>query len=115
MFDFGVGYSELFLIAVVAIIVIGPKDLPHVLRGFGRTVAKMRGMAREFQGHVDSAMREAGLEDMKREIQGLKSIGEGNIMDPASRKSAEAKPPDNDFDTYFGKAPEAESKSSEPA
>ena len=57
MFDFGVGYSELFLIAVVAIIVIGPKDLPKVLQAFGKTVAKMRGMAREFQGHLDGAMR----------------------------------------------------------
>ena len=46
MFDFGFGYSEMFVVAVVAIIVIGPKDLPKVLRALGKTVAKMRGMAR---------------------------------------------------------------------
>ena len=62
MFDFGFGYSEMFVVAVVAIIVIGPKDLPKVLRALGKTVAKMRGMAREFQGHLDSAMKEAGLD-----------------------------------------------------
>ena len=58
MFDFGFGYSEMFVVAVVAIIVIGPKDLPKVLRALGRTVAKMRGMAREFQGHLDQAMKD---------------------------------------------------------
>ena len=75
MFDFGVGYTEMFVIAVVAIIVIGPKDLPRVLRALGQTVAKMRGMAREFQGHLDSAMKDAGLEDVKKEIQATQGIG----------------------------------------
>ena len=49
MFDFGVGYTEMFLIAVVAIIVIGPKDLPRVLRAFGKMMTKARGMARYFR------------------------------------------------------------------
>lgn len=115
MFDFGVGYSEMFLIAVVAIIVIGPKDLPNVLRTFGRTMAKMRGMAREFQGHLDSAMREAGLEDVKKEIQGLKSIGSGDILQPAAKKPVVADANDNDFETYFGEAPKADAKPAEPA
>lgn len=101
MFDFGVGYTEMFLIAVVAIIVIGPKDLPRVLRAFGKTVAKMRGMAREFQGHLDSAMKEAGLEDVKREIQGLKTIG---TTDPVARKPAvdERRKAEDDFKKFFG-------------
>ena len=68
MFDFGIGYTELVVIALVAIIVIGPKDLPSVLRAFGRTMTKMRGMAREFQGHLDAAMKEAGLDEVKKEI-----------------------------------------------
>jgi len=106
MFDFGVGYSELFLIAVVAIIVIGPKDLPKVLHAFGKTVAKMRGMAREFQGHLDGAMREAGLDEMKKEFQSLKSIGDTT---PAVKKPFEAKPASNDFDKYFGEAPKSDS------
>ncbi|MBI2718900.1 MAG: twin-arginine translocase subunit TatB [Rhizobiales bacterium] len=101
MFDFGVGYSELFIIAVVAIIVIGPKDLPRVLRAFGKTVAKMRGMAREFQSHLDGALKEAGLDDVKRELQGLQTIGS---IEPA-RSIAPPKPPDNEFAKYFGEAP----------
>ena len=107
MFDFGVGYSEMFLIAVVAIIVIGPKDLPRVLRAFGKTIAKMRGMAREFQGHLDGAMKEAGLEDMKKEIQGLKNIG---TIDPVVKRPTEAATPANDFSKYFGEAPTGETK-----
>ena len=101
MFDFGVGYTEMFLIAVVAIIVIGPKDLPRVLRAFGKTMAKMRGMAREFQGHLDSAIRDAGLEDVKKDLQGLKNVGN---IEPA-KKSPAPKAPDNDFAKYFGEVP----------
>lgn len=98
MFDFGVGYTEMFLIAVVAIIVIGPKDMPRVLRAFGKTMAKMRGMAREFQGHLDGAIRDAGLEDVKKDLQSLKNIG---TIEPVN-KTPEARKPDNDFNKYFG-------------
>ena len=98
MFDFGIGYTEMFLIAVVAIVVIGPKDLPRVLRAFGKTMAKVRGMAREFQGHLDGAIREAGLEDVKKDLAALKDIGN---IEPA-KKTAVAKPPENDFTRYFG-------------
>lgn len=106
MFDFGVGYTEMFLIAVVAIIVIGPKDLPAVLRGFGKAMAKMRGMAREFQGHLDSAIRDAGLDEVKKDLQSLKN-DVGNIEPPAKKvapPAAVAKKPDNDFSKYFGDA-----------
>jgi sec-independent protein translocase protein TatB len=68
MFDFGVGYSELFVLALVAVIVIGPKDLPRVLRTFGQFMTKARGMAREFQGHVDAAMKDAGVADLKKDL-----------------------------------------------
>ena len=107
MFDFGIGYTEIFVIAVVAVIVIGPKDLPRVLRAIGKTVGKMRGMAREFQGHLDSAIRDAGLDDVKKEIQGLKNI---NMIDPVARKdtAAEAKKQDDDFKKYFGEPEPAE-------
>ncbi len=50
MFDFGIGYTELFVIGVVAIIVIGPKDLPRRAACGGQTVAKMRGMAPRVPG-----------------------------------------------------------------
>jgi sec-independent protein translocase protein TatB len=67
MFD--IGWSELLLIGVVALLVIGPKDLPLALRTLGQWTAKARALARDFQGHVDDLMRESQVADMKREFQ----------------------------------------------
>ncbi len=107
MFDFGIGYTEMFVVAVVAIIVIGPKDLPRVLRGFGKTVAKMRGMAREFQGHLDGVMKEAGLEDVKKEFSNLKNMNM-NPIEPVKKDAGatEAKKQEDDFKKLFGETPE---------
>ncbi len=104
MFDFGVGYSELFVLALIAIVVIGPKDLPHVLRTFGRFMAKARGMAREFQGHVDTAMKDSGLDELKKEAQGLKSSLSAPAMMSGAVASAKSNP---GYETYFGTSPEA--------
>lgn len=104
MFDFGIGYTELVVIAVVAIIVIGPKDLPRVLRAFGKTMGKLRGMAREFQGHLDDAMREAGLDEVKKDLQSL------NKIDPMATARTEAKKRDDDFKKYFGEPEVADGK-----
>jgi sec-independent protein translocase protein TatB len=111
MFDFGIGYTEMFVVAVVAIIVIGPKDLPRVLRALGKSIAKMRGMAREFQGHLDSAMKDAGLEDVKKEFNNLKNI---NPIEPVKKDTAaaETKKQEDDFKKLFGDAPEAPKPSS---
>lgn len=65
---FEIGWSELMLIGIVALIVIGPKELPGVLRTVGRTVTKLRRMAGEFQGQFQEALREADLADMRKEI-----------------------------------------------
>ena len=64
MFDFA--WSELAVIAVVALVVIGPKDLPRVLRMVGQWVGRARSIAREFQGSLDQMVREAELEDIKK-------------------------------------------------
>ena len=69
MFDIGAG--ELLIIGVVALVVIGPKELPGVLRQVGKATAKMRQMAGEFRAQFDEAMREAELEDAKKHITGL--------------------------------------------
>ena len=66
MFDFA--WSELAVIAVVALVVIGPKDLPRVMRTVGQWTRRARAIAREFQGSLDQMVREAELDDMKRHI-----------------------------------------------
>jgi sec-independent protein translocase protein TatB len=71
MFD--VGWSELFVIAVVAIVVIGPKDLPKLMRSFGHYAGKVRRTAAEFQRQFEEAMREAELEEVKKAIESVKS------------------------------------------
>ena len=64
---FGVDTSELLLIAVVALIFIGPKDLPRAMRTVGRWVGKVRGMARHFNTGVEAMVREAELEEMEKQ------------------------------------------------
>jgi sec-independent protein translocase protein TatB len=105
MFEFGVGYSELFVLAIIAVIVVGPKDLPVVLRKFGQIMAKVRGMAREFQGHVDVAMKDAGLGDIKAELQNMKSTVNSSMATPMATKSTFPTAKINsEFDKYFGAA-----------
>ena len=101
MFDFGIGYTELIVIAMAAIIVIGPKDLPRVLRAFGKTMAKMRGIAREFQGHLDSAIKDAGLDEVKKDLQSIR-----NPMEQVKKTvAADIKKQDDDFKKYFAEPP----------
>src|SRR5437016_5739972 len=71
MFD--IGWGELLLIGVVALIAIGPKELPGALRSLGQWVGKIRKMASEFQGQFQDAMREAELHDLKKEVDDLSS------------------------------------------
>jgi sec-independent protein translocase protein TatB len=64
MFD--VGWPELFVIAVIALVVIGPKELPRVMRQIGKYFGKAKRMTGEFKRHWDDIMRESELDDMKR-------------------------------------------------
>jgi sec-independent protein translocase protein TatB len=82
MFD--VGWSELVVIGVVALIVIGPKELPGVLRMVGQWMGKARKMAGEFQGQFQEAMREAEMADLKKTFDEVKDTATGfasnNVM-----------------------------------
>jgi len=69
---FGFSWAEIGLIMAVALVAIGPKDLPVAIRTVTAMVKKARGMASEFQGHVDEMMREANLSDVKTEINKLR-------------------------------------------
>ena len=66
MFD--IGWSELLVIGIVALIAIGPKELPGVLRTVGQYMGKIRRMASEFQGQFQEAMREAEMGDLKKQV-----------------------------------------------
>ncbi|WP_161993607.1 Sec-independent protein translocase protein TatB [Muricoccus nepalensis] len=72
MFD--LAWSEIALIAVVAVVVIGPKDLPDAVRGIARGIQKLRRMAGEFQGHLDEVVREAKLEDVRDQIRDIRNF-----------------------------------------
>ena len=65
---FGIDSSEFLLIAIVALVVIGPKELPGLLRTWGKWMAQMRGMASEFRGHVDEMVRQSDLDEVKKQL-----------------------------------------------
>lgn len=66
MFD--MGWSELLLVAVLAIVFVGPKDLPRVMRTVGQYAAKMRAMVREFQNSFEDLARESELEELRKQV-----------------------------------------------
>jgi sec-independent protein translocase protein TatB len=80
-----IGWTELLLIAVVAIVVIGPKDLPRAMRLVGQWTAKMKRMARDFQGQFNEALREAELDGVKKDIEAVgKDIEKVTKVDPVA-------------------------------
>jgi sec-independent protein translocase protein TatB len=97
MFD--IGWSELVVIAVVALIAIGPKELPGVLRMVGQWMGKARRMASEFQGQFQEAMREAEMADLKKTFDEVKDaatgLGSDNIMTSLQKDVGEALKIDN--------------------
>jgi sec-independent protein translocase protein TatB len=76
-------WGEIMVIGAVALIVIGPKDLPKALRTIGQVTGKLRRMAAEFQGQFNEAMREAELDEVKKQLQGVNdsvsSVGNTNF------------------------------------
>jgi len=74
MFD--IGWPELFIIGVVVLLVVGPKDLPRVLRTVGHYAGKAKAITREFRGHVDDMIRDSELEDVRDQIN---SAGESSL------------------------------------
>jgi sec-independent protein translocase protein TatB len=101
MFD--IGWGELLVIGIVALVVIGPKELPGVLRTLGQGMAKIRRMASEFQGQFQEAMREAEMHDIKNQVDEaargithydpLNPDGPGPVMAPKPAEQAASPAP----------------------
>jgi sec-independent protein translocase protein TatB len=79
----GLDWTELALIAVVAVVIIGPKDLPDAVRGIAKGLQKLRRMAGEFQGQVDEVVREAKLDDVRNQINEIRSF---NVRDMVEKE-----------------------------
>jgi sec-independent protein translocase protein TatB len=94
MFD--LGWSELLVIGVVALIVVGPKDLPVLFRNVGRFMGKARGMAREFSRAMEAAADEAGVKEIDRSLKAVanpKAMGLDALRDAAGLREPPAMPP----------------------
>ncbi|WP_019566158.1 Sec-independent protein translocase protein TatB [Agrobacterium sp. 10MFCol1.1] len=78
MFD--IGWSELLVIAVVLIVVVGPKDLPPMIRAFGKTMAGLRKMAGDFRTQFDEALKEADMDDVRQTISDVRNLNPTNSL-----------------------------------
>lgn len=109
MFD--IGWQELFIIGLVTIIVVGPKELPRVLRAATLWIRKIKGMARDFQDGLEDLAREADLEDMKKELENSASFDlDGELersIDPSGEISASVRELENAVDEPADVSPAA--------
>jgi sec-independent protein translocase protein TatB len=85
---FGIDSPELLVIAIVALVVIGPKELPGMLRSWGKWMAQMRGMAAEFRGHVDEMVRQSELDEVKKQLEGPSGLDLKSLDPTREIKSA---------------------------
>lgn len=126
MFD--IGWSELLVIGVVALLVVGPKELPALLRTIGRYVGMIKRQANEFRAQFDEAMRETEFDQLRKEVASLKSEAETSLrsaeqsvkseLDDAKSEldsiSAAAKPDSKPADGAVAALPEPAAAPSEP-
>lgn len=90
---FGLDWNEILVIAMVAILVVGPKDLPRLMKTVGQWVGKMRRMAAHFQSGVDEMIRQAELEDLRKDLNAMKRDMNAPLkMDP---RNSTTPPPDH--------------------
>src|SRR5262245_62192696 len=117
MFD--LGWGKLILIGIVALIVIGPKELPGALRTLGQWMSKVRRMASEFQNQFHEAMREAELADLKKEVDEMASKAQSyahfDPIDDIRRDIEKAAGPPPDLDTLTDTASLSQSTTATPA
>jgi sec-independent protein translocase protein TatB len=81
---FGIDSPELLVIAIVALVVIGPKELPSMLRSWGKWMAQARGMASEFRGHVEEMVRQSELDEVKKQLESAPGL-DLQALDPTKQ------------------------------
>ena len=106
-----VGWTELVVIAIVLIIVVGPKDLPPMLRAFGKMMTKMRGMANDFRQQFDEALKEADLDEVRKTLSDAQKLNPANTIREAMNPLRQM---GNDIKADLQKATTVESKPKEP-
>ncbi len=94
-----IGWSELLVIAMVAVVVVGPKDLPRMLRGFGNFMGRMKRMSRDFQRQFNDALKEAELDDVKKSVE---QIGKIDPLADIKKELAPAKKMGDDIRRELG-------------
>ncbi|RCW24734.1 sec-independent protein translocase protein TatB [Ciceribacter lividus] len=75
-----IGWTELLVIAVILIVVVGPKDLPPMIRAFGKMTARLRKTAGEFRAQFDEALREAELDELRQTVNDVRSLNPANAL-----------------------------------
>ncbi len=92
MFD--IGWSEMVFVAIIAVLVIGPKDLPGAIAGIGKYIRKARALARDFQSGMDDLAKEAELDTIKKDLT-------GSVDFDLKKQIEDAVDPDGDFNKMF--------------
>jgi sec-independent protein translocase protein TatB len=111
MFD--IGWGELLLIGIVALIAIGPKELPGALRTLGQWMGKLRRMASEFQGQFHEAMREAELADLKKQVDEMTTQAQSYAnFDPVGEVRKEFESTQQQIESAMSSQPAADTSSS---
>lgn len=100
MFD--IGWPELLLVMVIALLVIGPKELPNAIRTVTTIVRKMRMAAREFQSGLDDIARESGLDDIKQQIDDIDYYDPGEALKSIAESDSDLLNLDDDPDMPSG-------------
>ena len=112
MFD--IGWTELLVVAAVAILIVGPRELPRMLRTFGQTMGKLRRMAREFQSQFEDALKEAELDEVKSSVENITTIDplkdiKSSISDTVTGVNQDLKSATKAVDEGKAETPETES------
>lgn len=105
----GVGFSEILVLGVIALLVVGPKDLPLMLRKLGQQMARLRALANEFRSGFDELARQAELDELKREVEALRRgqyLGDPVLTDIERKMTEAAAPPTEAHLTEALPAPE---------